>query len=358
MVFPILNRINETIMIVEVKKQLESEQEDASGKRDHSLDSHSGDPSNIDGMSSKAPTHGISITKGGFTIQEEFALKLFLEFLKKKVETAVARKEAISKRNTGSNIISVIDEIMSQKTHTKLIKKLKEVLPPFFGFKDVGVLLSDRVTREAAEEKAAKAITSWRELAKQQTLSSGNDLYTSLNLQNVDSNLIGLDANSVVRFPNSLGITGQVFKEKTVIARNQAKKEMKFNPTVDNITNQSDAQNFMIGVILGHKDVRAGVLQFINTSTGEDVKTYDIQRFKAMRGFLGSCAENVTYSSIAINMTLAVQALIEQLNKVVEHTDREQSERINAFDIVEKQLAFMFREILAFTKLVNSKKEE
>lgn len=44
----------------------------------------------------------------------------------------------------------------------------------------------------------------------------------------------------------------------------------------------------MIGAILGDQDSKAGILQFINKKGGEDVKNYDIQRFKAMRHFLGS----------------------------------------------------------------------
>jgi hypothetical protein len=69
-----------------------------------------------------------------------------------------------------------------------------------------------------------------------------------------------------------------------VIIRN----EPKLNPIIDNITNQSEVKNFMIGVILGDKDSKAGVLQFINKVNGEDVENYDKQRFKAMNHFLGS----------------------------------------------------------------------
>ena len=67
-----------------------------------------------------------------------------------------------------------------------------------------------------------------------------------------------------------------------------SRNEPKLNPVIDNITNQAEVHNFMIGAILGDCDSKAGVLQFINKKAGEDVKKYDIQRFKAMRHFLGS----------------------------------------------------------------------
>ena len=140
-------------------------------------------------------------------------------------------------------------------------------MPEFFDFKDVGILFYDKVK---------------------------DDLCTSGDIDNEHSTaLVGLEAGSVIRFPNTIGVTGQVFKEKSIVARN----EPKLNPVVDNITSQSEVHNFMIGIIMGDKDTKAGVLQFINKRNGEEVKNYDIQRFKAMRNFLGSCAENVTLNA-------------------------------------------------------------
>ena len=51
----------------------------------------------------------------------------------------------------------------------------------------------------------------------------------------------------------------------------------------------------MVGVILGENDERAGVIEFINKKGREDVKNYDIQRFKAMRNFIGKIYLLVTF---------------------------------------------------------------
>lgn len=51
----------------------------------------------------------------------------------------------------------------------------------------------------------------------------------------------------------------------------------------------------MVGVILGENDERAGVIEFINKKGREDVKNYDIQRFKAMRNFIGKIYLFVTF---------------------------------------------------------------
>jgi hypothetical protein len=61
------------------------------------------------------------------------------------------------------------------------------VLPEFFGFKDVGILFYDQVR---------------------------DDLCTAGDINSqATQNLIGLDSASVIRFPNTIGVTGQVFRD-------------------------------------------------------------------------------------------------------------------------------------------------
>lgn len=187
---------------------------------------------------------------------------------------------------------------MVEEVIYRLIKKWKIVLPEFFGFNDVGILFYDKVR---------------------------DDLCTAGDINSQTSeNLIGLDSASVIRFPNTMGVTGQVFKNNgkslskcnnlDVIIRN----EPKLNPVIDNITNQSEVKNFMIGAILGDKDSKAGVLQFINKINGEEVKNYDKQRFKAMNHFLGSVAENVTLTAVAINLVIMIKGNIGNVSTCLE----------------------------------------
>ena len=150
--------------------------------------------------------------------------------------------------------------------------------------------------------------------------------------------LIGLDAQSTIRFPSTLGLTGQVFKEKSIISWNNAKNDSRFNPDIDNISSESDVRNFMIGVILGDGDNRAGVIQFINKKNGEEVTKYDIERFKAMRTFIGSCVENVTDLAVTINKTITIQGVIHNLNNSLE-----QCEKWLWFEGIEKQFNSMVR---------------
>lgn len=54
--------------------------------------------------------------------------------------------------------------------------------------------------------------------------------------------LIGLDAQSTIKFPSTLGITGQVLKEKTIFYSNNAKVDIRFNSDIDNISSESEVK--------------------------------------------------------------------------------------------------------------------
>lgn len=95
-------------------------------------------------------------------------------------------------------------------------------------------------------------------------------------------------------------------------------KDTRFNPDIDNISSESEVRNFMIGVITGDNDIRSGVIQFINKTNGEEVTNYDVQRFKALRSFIGSCVENVSDLAFTINKTIMIQGVIDSLNESLE----------------------------------------
>ena len=94
----------------------------------------------------------------------------------------------------------------------------------------------------------------------------------------------------------------------------------------------------MIGVILGDKDVRSGVIQFINKKNGQEITTYDVQRFNAMRNLIGSWVQNVTDLAITINKTITIQGVINSLNGSLE-----QWEKSLWFGGIEKQFNMMMR---------------
>ncbi|CAI2384736.1 unnamed protein product [Moneuplotes crassus] len=314
MILPVGNSYSDIMMIAECKISVEVEKSPSrmvESKPDNSSYTSEVDEfSNNGGSNNMAATvKSISITKGGFNILDEFTFKILLEFVKKRIEIITSKKDAMIRKQTGKNLINLLGDIMRKSTLTRLIIHWKEVLPKFFGFKDVGILFYDPVKDDLC---AAGEINS-----------------------EFSQKMVGLDSETVIRFPNTIGVTGQAFKNSSVISRNTPN----LNPIIDNISNQGEVANFMIGVILGDEDKKAGILQFINKVGGEDVKNYDIQRFKAMRHFLGSCAENVSLTAVAINLVIMVQGKIGGVSDCLEICDKNQNEKSRKIDYLDKSVS-------------------
>ena len=98
--------------------------------------------------------------------------------------------------------------------------------------------------------------------------------------------------------------------------------DIRFNSDIDNISSESEVKNYMIGVILGDKDIRSGVIQLINKQNGQEITNYDVQRFNAMRNLIGSWVENVTDLAITINKIITIQGALTTLNGTLEQWEK------------------------------------
>ena len=56
-------------------------------------------------------------------------------------------------------------------------------------------------------------------------------------------------------YPNTLGVTGEVFKAGKLVYANEMKKLQSFLPSIDNLsTNVKDVRSILILPIFGHRD--------------------------------------------------------------------------------------------------------
>jgi hypothetical protein len=60
-----------------------------------------------------------------------------------KLDKIIAEQEIIVKETEVLNTIRLASNICTQKNYRDLLRKMKETLPPFFGFESVGILLKD-----------------------------------------------------------------------------------------------------------------------------------------------------------------------------------------------------------------------
>ena len=56
-----------------------------------------------------------------------------------------------------------------------------------------------------------------------------------------------IEKQEIIRFPCSIGVTGHVFKQRSIYYSNKPAKDMKWNPDIDNLSSAGDVKNFMIG---------------------------------------------------------------------------------------------------------------
>ena len=144
---------------------------------------------------------------------------------------------------------------------------------------------------------------------------------------------------SIIRFPNSMGITGECFANKDIIYSNRAERDGKFNADIDNISTISNVRNFMITCILGEGDRTAGIIQFMNKKGKKDINENDIIRMKTMQRFLGAMVENVTDLGETINITISVKGAIEGVMQKIKEEEEEVAQKMAKFSLLERHIS-------------------
>ena len=111
MVFPIINNKNEITMVFEIKRTIEQPAEKLKkdeSKQDRSVESIDAESDKGEALSSYVPTKvGYSI-KSGFKILDEYLFKIFLEFVKKRIEVINSTKIVMMRTNRAESIIDFV----------------------------------------------------------------------------------------------------------------------------------------------------------------------------------------------------------------------------------------------------------
>ena len=108
---------------------------------------------------------------------------------------------------------------------------MKLSLPLFFGFESIGVLFRDEKSQDGDE------LFTIAEVNEKQWGEEPGDEY---------------QGTTIIKFPTSLGVTGNVYHSGEIYICNKAEKDSKFHSDIDNLGSTGDVYNFMIGPIYGH----------------------------------------------------------------------------------------------------------
>uniref|UniRef100_A0A7S3J7C4 GAF domain-containing protein n=1 Tax=Euplotes harpa TaxID=151035 RepID=A0A7S3J7C4_9SPIT len=168
--------------------------------------------------------------------------KIFNMFLQMKVNSLFADISRNFKEKHLYDTISLASRITTQRSFKQLIGEIKLLLPEYFGFESVGILLLDTKTK---------------------------DLFTIAYIQK-DEKVVGegaeyAESSDIISFPSTLGITGLVFQTGEVYICNQATTDRKFMADIDNLSSIIEVDNFMIGPIFNDKKSSpVGIVQLMN----------------------------------------------------------------------------------------------
>ena len=115
----------------------------------------------------------------------------------------------------------------------------------------------------------------------------------------------------MICIPQFGGCTGNAFEKVKTIYLNQFDGTNKhhFAAENDNIKGLKNIRNFVIMPLIGHNGETNGVIQFFNFKN--NLSRLKVNRFIAMKKFLGSCVDNVSLKSGVLECAMGLSNMHE-----------------------------------------------
>lgn len=143
---------------------------------------------------------------------DRIMMTILREVLQIKFESLLALRQKSKMQKEVLETIRITGLLCNQKTKTSLINSIKQELPRFFGFQEVGLLFRDVKTNLLFTMNEISDDYAKQMLRKTEMEALGNK--TKLTKEEEEDILILLDQykeKKLINFPNNIGITGQVF---------------------------------------------------------------------------------------------------------------------------------------------------
>eukprot|EP00347_Sterkiella_histriomuscorum_P005208 403357481 len=221
-------------------------------------------------------------------------LKFLCEFLAKKAQNLLLKWEAQEKEKKILQILKCCNQIVKQRSHKNIIMTMRRQLPLLFDFEKCCVFLFDPMNE---------------------------DLFTMAE-QDINAKTQDTEADAIIRFPTSIGLTGIHNLKNMIVSEFRAVKQ--------------ETQK--------HQDP-VGVLQLLNKLGIEPINQFDIDMVNALRIFLGTCVDNITILNYSVKVTLNVGMELNGVSQMI--NDREERSQDNKmdFDIFMKNIVKMMRSL-------------
>ena len=125
-----------------------------------------------------------------------------------------------------------------------------------------------------------------------------------------------------VRFPDHLGITGDVLKKNEVIKIDNVKAHRLFNPDIDNSCQIGNLDNAVFACLFGKDKEVVGVLQVFNKLNGKVIDDKEVEKVKSLQKIIGICVSSTNCICEAASFTINFRHTIQEIMHSVEHVDK------------------------------------
>lgn len=225
----------------------------------------------------------------GFSTTDELLLRILGHVIKVHMQLIFAENSAQVEREHTIQVVSIASELAMSRTHQELANQASKLLTDFFEFETAGIVFVDPYQEE---------------FFMMAPVATGEGY-----------------SEDVIRFPKSLGLTGEVYQGASILQIDDVKKSTHYNPEIDNVAGSNELISLMIGVIPGSKHKRIGVLQLGNKLHGKPLTPYDVQKFNALSGLLGACITCTNDLVETMSLTIHIKGCIDSIIKAVDNTE-------------------------------------
>ncbi|MFS6706501.1 hypothetical protein WHK35_14330, partial [Staphylococcus aureus] len=108
-----------------------------------------------------------------------------------------------------------------------------------------------------------------------------------------------------IRFPITMGLTGETYKHKGWVVYESVKKKHLYNPEIDNIASASDLNMCLMSCLPGPRNGISGILQLGNKVGGFSQR--DIKVVNGLSTILGFMVAGVNDISEALELTIKMK---------------------------------------------------
>ena len=207
---------------------------------------------------------------------------LFLNYFKSRTRELIEIQHV-------SNLSNLVSNLVCNKNHKELANSIYKHIPKFIEFEVAGVVLLDN-----------------QQLFMMAANSGPYEKFSDVS----------------IRFPDDMGITGDVLKKNTVMKIDNVKAHRLFNPEIDNSCRIGNLNNAIFATLIGKDKEVVGVLQVFNKMNGKVITDKDIDKVKSLQQIIGICVSSTNCISEAASLTINFRHSVQEIMHSIEHVDK------------------------------------